>query len=109
MQNAPLSKSEKLLASARIQGNMDFPDAATQMRRLSGPCGGAAHQDVLVAADVDVSSEKEKGGEEEWGQRREKKSENKVRKSKRGQQTDRYSQSLLHVQQQVPPGAEISL
>ena len=35
-----------------MQGNLGFPDAAKQMRRLAGPCGGAARQCVLVAADM---------------------------------------------------------
>ena len=44
---------------ASVQGNPGFPDGSTQMRRLLGPYGGAAHQDVLVVAHLDVSSVEE--------------------------------------------------
>ena len=59
MRNAALSKNEKSLVSARIQGTSAFTAEARQMRRLFGSCGSAASQDVLFAADVDLSSENE--------------------------------------------------
>ena len=49
-------KSEKSLVFASFQANKD---AAKQMRRLFGPCGGAGREDVLVAADAHLSSEVE--------------------------------------------------
>ena len=54
MRNASLSKSEELLVPARVQGNINFPVAANQMRRFLGPFGGADRQDILVAADAGV-------------------------------------------------------
>ena len=56
MRNAALSGNEKSLVSARIQGALALAAAAKQMRRLFGYRGSAARQDVLVAADADVSS-----------------------------------------------------
>ena len=40
----------KSLVSASVQGNLGYPAAAKQTRRLFGPCSGAARQGVLVAA-----------------------------------------------------------
>ena len=57
MQGAAISRSEKMLALASVQGNLGFPDVTKQMRRLFGPHGGAARQDVLVVADMHASSE----------------------------------------------------
>ena len=57
MQHAALSRSGKSLVSASPQCLLGFPTVARQMGRLFGPCGGAAEQDVLAAADVDVSSD----------------------------------------------------
>ena len=63
MRNASLSKSENSSFPARIQGNIGFPAAAKQMRRLFRPRGRAARQDVLVATDIEVSSEAETDSE----------------------------------------------
>ena len=72
MQAAPLSKNGKFLALARIQKKLALPVAAHQMRRLFGPHGNAARQDVyraaraatrrvnvLLAADSDTVSRQE--------------------------------------------------
>ena len=56
MQNAALSGAEQTLGLSSVQGAMDFPTAAKQMRRLY-PCGGSARQDVLTAADMDAGSD----------------------------------------------------
>ena len=56
MQDAALSQSEESLVLAGAQGFRAFPAVAKQMCRLVGPRGSAARQDVLVAADFDVSS-----------------------------------------------------
>ena len=58
MRNASLSRPEKSSISASANGNFAYPLAPKQMRRLFGPCGGAGRHDVLVAADLDVSSGK---------------------------------------------------
>ena len=52
-QAAAQSRSEKSLALASPQGYPGFPAEAKQMRQISGPRGRAAHQDVLVAADME--------------------------------------------------------
>ena len=57
MQNASLSKPEQPLVLVSTRGNIGFPVVAKEMRRLAGPRGGAARHDVLITADVDVSSE----------------------------------------------------
>ena len=57
IQNASPSRPEKSLILASVQGDTTFPVVAKQMRRIFGPCGGAARQDVLVAADMDAASE----------------------------------------------------
>ena len=59
MRNAALPRAEKSSILAGAQGNVGFPAVAEQLRRLFGPRGGAAHQDVFVAADIDLSSEEE--------------------------------------------------
>ena len=59
MQNASLPKNEESLAAASLQGKSAFAAAARQMRRLFGSCGNAAHQDVLIAADMGVLSDQE--------------------------------------------------
>ena len=61
MQNAALSGREKSLASASVQGGLGFSDVAERMRRLSGPCGGAARQNALAAADAASVSYKDNG------------------------------------------------
>ena len=57
MQNAAFSRSEKSWVLASVQGDLGFPAASKQMRRLFVPRGGAGRQDVLVAANIDLSSE----------------------------------------------------
>ena len=42
---------------ASIRNALAFPEVASQMRRLFGPHGSAARQDVLVAADMHAASE----------------------------------------------------
>ena len=50
MQNAAMSGREKSLATASVQGGLEFLDVAKQMRRLFGARGGVASQDLLLAA-----------------------------------------------------------
>ena len=78
MQNAPMSRPEKPLVLVIVKCNSALPVAAKQMRRIFGPCGGSARQDVLVAADVDVEEagygawvarKGEEGEGEEWERR----------------------------------------
>ena len=57
MQNTALSRSGKSLALASAQGDLGFPAFARHVRRILGPRGSAARQDVLVAADTGMSSE----------------------------------------------------
>ena len=40
---------------ARVLGSLGIKDAPRQMRRLFGPCGGAARHDAVAATDVDVN------------------------------------------------------
>ena len=49
MQNAAPSRQEKSLVSASTHKSLAFADVATAMRRLFGPCGGAARQDISAA------------------------------------------------------------
>ena len=59
MQNAALSRNEKLLLLASVHWSLDFPIAATQMRRLFKTSGSPARQDDLAATDFDMKSEEE--------------------------------------------------
>ena len=70
MQHAPLPENGKSLVLDIIQIMLAFSVAARQMRRLFGPCGNEARQDVLLAADVDTASEDE-SGDAVWGAYRE--------------------------------------
>ena len=65
MQNASFAESEKSLVLAGIQGKIKFSASAEQMQRLFGARGGAARQNVLVAAETD-SSLKEGGDRAAW-------------------------------------------
>ena len=56
MRDASLARSSKSLALAGLQGNLGISAAARQMRRLCGPCGGIARQDVSAAVGVDANS-----------------------------------------------------
>ena len=49
----------KSLEPASIRRNPTFPEVSSRMRRLFGPRGSAARQDVLAAADLDAVSEEE--------------------------------------------------
>ena len=81
MQNAALSRQEELPALASTQKGLAFTEVAITARSPSGPCGGAARQDALVAEDVggSVGSGKDQGAcaaykkakKQEMGQRRE--------------------------------------
>ena len=51
------NKQSHLLASA--PGPSDFPIAGKQVRRLFGPCGGVARQDVLASTDFNMDSDGE--------------------------------------------------
>ena len=51
-QDAALPSSEESFVLACAQGNSGAPAVAKEMRRLFGPRGDAARQDVLVAADI---------------------------------------------------------
>ena len=57
MQNAPLSRAEKSLVLASVQGSLDFPIVAKRMRRQFDPCDGPARQDALTATDWDMQSD----------------------------------------------------
>ena len=52
-QNAWLSRREESLALASSQKSLEFADAAANMRRLIGSCGGAGAQGVLVTMGAD--------------------------------------------------------
>ena len=56
MQGASLAMSEGYPVLASNQRDVNFPTAAYQMRRLFGPRGGAAREDVCVAADMNWPS-----------------------------------------------------
>ena len=77
VQSAAQWRSEKSQVLASAQRYLD-----RQMRRLFGPCGGAARQDVLVALDVDVISD---GADDfaAWFAHRKAKSKAKKRKTRR--------------------------
>ena len=55
--DAAVSRQEKSPALASTLKSLTFPDVVMTMRRLFGPCSGAAHQDKLVAEDADESQE----------------------------------------------------
>ena len=55
MRNAALSRREKPLVLASVQGGLGCSDVAKQMRRLFGPGGVAARLDEPAAADADGS------------------------------------------------------
>ena len=59
MQNAPLSRWRKSPVLASVQGNLGISAVDQQIRRLFGPFGGAAPQDVSAAADVDAISDED--------------------------------------------------
>ena len=95
VQGAALSRSEKSRALESAQENLGLMAAAGQMRRQFGPCGGDARQDVLVAADVDVSSDDdadfgawEAHRKAKKRSEKEKKEEGEVRKKKKGVRSD---------------------
>ena len=57
MQDAALSKNGKPLALAGIQDTLAFPVVANQMRRLFGPRGNAARQDLdTVSEEADFGA-----------------------------------------------------
>ena len=53
---APPSRSKKSLAPASARRNLRISVAARELRRLFGPRGGTARQDVVAATDVEVTS-----------------------------------------------------
>ena len=74
--------------------------AAKQMSRLFGSCGSEASQDVLVAADVDLSSEDERE-HAAWAAYREAKKKGNLatteeRGSKKGESTGKSDGQLLN-------------
>ena len=66
MQNATLSRTEKSLLLASVQGALSLQAAVERMRRLFDPCGGAARRNVLAATDVFAPSEDGNLSYEEW-------------------------------------------
>ena len=56
MMDAPLAKFAESPVSASFQGDVNLPSAAEHLRRLLGPRVGAVRRDVLMAADMDLSS-----------------------------------------------------
>ena len=53
MRNALLSQNGKTLAMAAVQGSLDYPFLAKQMRQILHPVGGAHKEDVLnISADA---------------------------------------------------------
>ena len=59
MQNAALPKNGKTLVWASVRHSLAALGAFAQMRRLSGSCGRATRQDVLVFANMDTASEQD--------------------------------------------------
>ena len=59
MQNAMLSKNEKSLDMASVQGFLDYPLVAKQMRQFSRPCGGARKEDILNITTDDGGADEE--------------------------------------------------
>ena len=55
MQNASLSRQEKLLALASTRKNLASSGVAMTMRRLFWSCGGAGCRDILGAEGADES------------------------------------------------------
>ena len=53
--NSALSRGGESLSLASFRTTQASPVVSRQMRRLFGPCGGAARQDVLVPADLDAA------------------------------------------------------
>ena len=56
MQIAPLSRSEKSLVLASMQGNQGISAVARPLRRLFGLCGDAVCQGLLAATAVGANS-----------------------------------------------------
>ena len=56
MQNAPLPRPDKSLASASAQGDSGVTPAARRTRGQFGPIGGAVRQDALAATEWSVNS-----------------------------------------------------
>ena len=52
MQNAALKTNGKSLLLASVQGSLDFPTVAKQMRRLFDPCGGVPSKMFWRRQDV---------------------------------------------------------
>ena len=59
MQNAALTQNGQTLVLASLGNALALQSVSAQMRRLSGPCGYASRQHVLVAAEMDTASEEE--------------------------------------------------
>ena len=59
MQNAALPGTEKSLLLASVQGSLDFPIVAKQVRRPFDPCGEPARQGVLAATEMDKQSDED--------------------------------------------------
>ena len=66
IQNAAPSRIGKPPLLASVQGSLDLPIAAGQMRRFFHPCGGPARQDVHAAAVCDAGSEEGDLSYEAW-------------------------------------------
>ena len=56
MRDASLARSWKLLALADLQDNLGISAVAWRMRRLYGPRGGVARQDVSAAIGATANS-----------------------------------------------------
>ena len=56
IQSAPLSKNGEIPPLASIQNTPAFPVLANRIRRLLGPRGDAARQDVKLAANLNTVS-----------------------------------------------------
>ena len=64
VRNTALSKNGKSPALASTRNTLAFPEVACRLRRLLGPRGSAARQDVLAAGDLGTASEE--GDFEAW-------------------------------------------
>ena len=57
MQNAPLSRADKLLELASAQGNVGIAAEASQRRRFCGPTGNNARRDVSMTTEGEDASD----------------------------------------------------
>ena len=66
MRNAALSRNEKSLLLAGVQGRLDFRNAAKRMRRFVDPCGRLARQNVFAATGMAARPDEEDPSYQPW-------------------------------------------